>query len=318
MLSVDTAQTTEPEAVDARLLIGILLRKWHWLFLGLIIGVFLVAAYLRVADYRYTSTLVVTAAETTAADSLAGRLGSIGGLAAAAGVNLGDGPGGNQFRLYVEALKSSATAERLARDQKLMRRLFPDEWNPATGRFEKPKGLVPTLVTGAKTVLGLPIYGYTPPNAARVKILLDKKLDVESNSRSPIVTIQFEHSDPAFATEFLSRVDKTVDGMLRERSLQRSDVYIAFLYDNLQRAAMTEQRSAIAQALVQQERIRMSASSDLPFAAQLFSGPAASFRPTSPKPPVLLAIGAFAGLAIALVAVFLRARRELMPNRAAD
>lgn len=310
MPPADIANAQEADSVDPALILSILWRG-RMLIGGLFLLFVAVASiYLHFAKYTYTATLVVSPVESNGMSGLASKLGSLGGLAAAAGVNLGDVSGDGGFRLYVEGLKSTDAASILAQDQELMRRLFPKEWNDKTQRFEAPKGPLTPLVRVGKSVLGMPNYAYLPPNAVRLHKLLKDKLEVDSNSRSPVVTIHFKHEDPAFAELFLRRLDKVVDTLLRQRALIRASRDIEHLTESMQMAAVSELREALAMALVQQSRIRIAATSELPFAAQIFSGPAASFRPTSPKPPLVIVGAAMLGLLSGSFLILWRERRK--------
>lgn len=297
------------DSVDFGLVLAIARRGWKTIAVGILAALIAASLFLHLATYRYTATLVVSPAETSGMDALSSKLGSIGGLAAAAGVSLGDG-GGTDFRLYVEGLKSSDTAADLARDPEILKHIFHKEWNESAGRFVAPTGPVRDVGNAVKTVMGIPKYPYSPPDAKRLQKILDEHLLVDSNARSPVVTIKFADEDPDFAVRFLTEIDRIVDGRLRARALERSSLYIAHLTEVMARTTTNEQRYALAQAIVQQERVRISASSELPFAAQVFSGPSSTFRPTSPKPAVVLAVALALGALGSFALLFLREKRR--------
>src|SRR5690606_16351275 len=77
--------------------------------------------------------------------------------------------------------------------------------------------------------------------------------------------------------------------------LKRSSGNIAYLTEQLSKATVAEYREAIAQALSEQEKIRMASSSTAPFAAEPFGSAAASPRPTSPQPLLVLIVSIVGG-----------------------
>jgi uncharacterized protein involved in exopolysaccharide biosynthesis len=134
---------------------------------------------------------------------------------------------------------------------------------------------------------------------------LQTVIKIRQNPKSPVVTIHVDHRDPEFAKRLLNRVHTETDGKLRAMALARSQEYIRYLSQQLETVTVTEHRLAIAQALSEQEKMRMMTSADIPFAAEPFGEPAASFRPTRPQPIIMLAASIFAGGFFALLAITL-------------
>lgn len=313
MTSMDHPVRADEEAVDYDALRATLRRGW-WIIAIFVIGAVLaVVVYLHSATYSYTSTVVVTPAQYSRADGLSGKLGGLGGLASAVGVSLPDGNGTSEFKLYIEGLRSYDVAKQLAADPRFMHRLFSREWDPVVRQWRMPRGASRNVINSVKDILGIPNIPYQPPNAIRLQTLLDEKLMVDVNPRSPVVTIRFAHEDPTFGNEVLERINGATDNLLRQRALLRTNDYIRYLTAKLPVVQMPEQKLSIAQTLGDQERIKMAASSTRPYAGEIFSGPAASFRPTSPKPYKLLLIGMLLGAGLGIAVVLQRGRRRALP-----
>jgi uncharacterized protein involved in exopolysaccharide biosynthesis len=301
--------------VDDRIEVQALLRRLRrgWLTIALcaVVGLAIAATYLHLATYRYVAEMRVSPVQGSGAEGLSSKLGQLGGLAAAAGVSIPDSAGGSSFRLYVEALQSRDIADRLVTDGVLMRQAFEREWDPVQRRWRRPDSAIRLIAAPFKALLGVPAYDWHPPTADRMKEFLQKNVLIDQNPKTPVVTITMLHENPAFAMRLLTELNATVDDMLRQRTLLRTNDYIAYLSAKLGTVTLQEQRNAITNALGEQERIKMAASSTRPFAAEMFEAPSVSDRPLSPAPYKILAIALLLGIAVGVVLALLRRDRTI-------
>jgi uncharacterized protein involved in exopolysaccharide biosynthesis len=260
--------------------------------------------YLQRATYSYTAQLKVTAAQGNTAGG--SKLGGLATLASVAGLSAPQDPGALSFQLYTEGLKSRTVAEALARRPDIMQVIFAPEWDAAAGRFVEPTTFVGDLSRGAKRLFGLPVYAWHAPDAARLQAIIEQSVSVDQNLESPVTTISFSHPDPRFAVKFLTALHEAVDDELRRKARNRSGEYIAYLSRQLAGVSIAEHRVALAQALSDQEKTRMMASSTMSFAAEPFGPATASLRPTKPAPMLVLATGLVMGVFLGIVAAFVR------------
>ena len=138
---------------------------------------------------------------------------------------------------------------------------------------------------------------------------------VTETPESAVVLISYDHPDPRFATEFLSKVDRAADAYLRGKTLARTSDNINYISDKLSKVTLADHRVVLAETLGEQERARMMASSRSPFAADPFGNATASLRPTRPQPVIVLLIGCVGGLMIGMLAAlyinYLHHRRQM-------
>lgn len=284
-------------------------RGWYWVAGGLAVALILASLWLSNAIYSYSIVMLVSPAQAIGNDrALSGGLAS---LASAAGVSVEEGGAAPPFKLYVSGLTSREAADELAQDGQLMRALFWQEWDAKAGRWQAPSGTVTSIARFVKSLLGLPQYPYRQPDGARLQELIQEMLVIDQNPRNPVVAVTFPARDPAMGVRFLSSLNRAVDGLLRQRTLLRTNDYIRYLEENLRTATLAEQRVAIAQTLGGQERLRMAARSTRPFAAEILQAPAASVRPTSPKPSRVMLLAGLAGLALGAAVAILRRPRAV-------
>jgi hypothetical protein len=283
-------------------------RRWWLLPAGLVLGLALALVYLNRTTHFYTAELKVYPAPSTSGKTAPSPL---GGLAAIAGL-AGGGSGSEAvtpFRFYLEGLYSTEVANRLARDEQLMRTIFVSEWDGAAGKWREPSSLGGSVRAGIATVLGLPRFGWQPPDGVRLQAYIADAVSVRQSVRTPVVTLVHDFPEPAFAVTFLKRLHLTLDQYLREQQAARTRANIAYLSGELQKVTLADQRRALVAALGEQERQAMLVFADAPYAADPLDEAVVSARPTRPRAVPLLAGSAVAGLLLGVVTSLLLARR---------
>lgn len=315
--STQAARSVAPDIDLAEVLRVLWGGKW---LIAAVIALCVIATsvYLHSATYQYTAQLKLTPTESSSGGGLSSRLGAFSSLASVAGINLNSGEALSPFQLYVESIESLEVAQELTGDQKIMTTLFKDEWDAGSSKWRDPGGALKGLTNAVKKIIGAPIYPWRAPDARLLQEYIQANVAVEESSKKAIVTLSYRHPDPEFATYLLNTIDAATDRILRQKSLSRAQEYAAFLTDKLTSTSIAEHRMDIAQALSEQEKLVIYASSNSPFAAQPFGKASASARPTEPRPVLVLALGIcfgiFVGAILALVAEGVRRRSHSVAN----
>jgi uncharacterized protein involved in exopolysaccharide biosynthesis len=278
---------------------------WWLLVLVTILCVVAAGVALKMRTPAYTATLVVAPAERDlgAASRLAADLEQYAALA-----TLAQTPTRmdqvSPLERYVELLGSTALAARLEEEHGLLRRLFADQWDEASGTWRPPAGLLAAAQRRVREFFGFP--GWSEPDPPRLAEWLRSQIRVTRPGGIALRRLELAHPDPALAVELLALVHATADGMLREQALARVRRQVAHLESELADAGRAERRDALAALLADQYRVEALLEADLPFAAEVVSPAAASSEPTSPGPALILSLAAFVGLVLGLFVVFLR------------
>lgn len=289
------------------------IQLWHkrriivW---SAVAGLIAASLYLHVATYLYTAELTVLPVQ-SGGGGLASKLGSLSDIASLTGITLPQDQSSTQFQLYLEGVHTRTVADALAPRADLMKVLFKNQWDAKTNTWRRPEGILTPIKKALKFLLGVPDYPWQPPNGAQLQVYLEKEVTVTQVPQKPFVTIAYQNKDPAFAVKFLASLHEAVETRLRQKALSKSKQYIDYLTGKLRTVTVAEQRQAILNALNDQEKSMMAASSDAPFAAESFGAPSASFRPTSPVPIVVLAVGLLGGTVLAMGFILLNAVRPL-------
>jgi hypothetical protein len=282
-----------------------LARGWWLLVLVTILCMVAAAVALKMRTPSYTATLVVAPAERDlgAASRLAVELEQYAALA-----TLAQTPTRmdqvSPLERYVELLGSAALAARLEEEHGLLRRLFADQWDEASGTWRPPAGLLAGAQRRVRQFFGFP--GWSAPDPPRLAEWLQSQIRVTRPGGIALRRLELAHHEPEFAVDLLTAVHATADQMLREQALARVRRQVAHLEAELAGAGRAERRDALDALLGDQYRVEALLETDLPFAAEVVSPAAASSEPTSPGPVLILALAAFVGLVLGLFVVFLR------------
>jgi uncharacterized protein involved in exopolysaccharide biosynthesis len=304
--------------IDFSVLVAKLRRNWSSIALCMAVGLALGVLFMHGVAAKYSAELRVTAADTTSQQP-SGRSGGLGGIAALAGVSLNSQDGASPFQLYINGLSSRALADQLARDKRIMRTIFHDEWDRDAGRWVKPAGVARTLLRTLKGLAGSDSI-WRAPDAARLQQYLDDEIEVvEPGAKAaPITVISYHHSNPDFARYMLDRINAAADMIVRRQAQARASSNIRYLSQRLETIALPEHRRALADSLAAQEQALMIASSSLPYSLTVVQAPTASGRPVWPDLGQALAtgllLGALAGATLALCDI--RPLRRRQPKEA--
>ncbi len=280
----------------------------RWWLVPLTLGAVLAATlvYLNRADYLYTAELRVVAAPSSSGKAPTSPLAGLAALTGLGGVSEQVSP----FRFYLDGVGSPEVAARLARDGALMRGIFPAEWDAQNRRWRQPMSLAGAVRRGVFGLLGLPRYGWTPPDANRLQVYIGEEVSVRQSVKTPLVVISYSHPDPAFAAEFLRKLHVTIDAWLRQAQARRTAGNIAYLAGKLQDATLADQRQALVAALAEQERQAMLAGADAAYAADPFDVVTVSAEPTRPRALILLGAALVIGLLLGTVIAAIAGRRS--------
>jgi uncharacterized protein involved in exopolysaccharide biosynthesis len=281
----------------AEIAVAIWWGKW-WVLGGAVLGLLASVLYLDRQTFLYTASMQVTAAPSSQGGS-SSRLGALGGLASLAGVGGVSSGGASPFDIYLETLTSEDTARMLARDPEIMRTVFADDWDEQARRWREPaRGIKWSVSRAARQLVGLPVPTWSVPDARQLAGVISSQLSIERDTKTPVVRISLDGSDPAFAKRLLSAVGSETDRLVRRAALTRSRSYADYLERKLPTVTVADQRASLIDALGEQEKSLMMANSTTPFAAIVVSGPTVSALPTKPNGLAILTSGTLVGLII--------------------
>lgn len=283
-----------PGVVDFHAIFVHIRRGWLAIMLACAVAFLLGVLYLHVARYTYTASLVLVPTQNQNQGGLGSQLGNLSSLV---GLDLGSSQNVSPFILYPDVMKTRAVSDVFAaRYPDLMHELFDDQWDSGNQSWKPPSGIVHEVAAVVKDMLGYPPQSWAPPSGADVEGVLSTQVQIDVDRKKPILTVIFNHRDPAFARRFLQALHESTDLVLRRQTLDRSRKYSRYLEQELKNEQQSELRQVLINSFNQQEMLVMMSSSDAPFAAQPVGGAVSSVRPTNPKPVIVLLAAIIIGL----------------------
>ena len=284
-------------------LVDVFRRYWAWKRLIAAITlvsliVFTAAAFLTTPVYR-ASTILIPANSNKGglSGSLASALGSAGGLAALAGINLSSTDYGVEESLAV--LQSRQLIEPFLIDEKIAPELFPSMWDKSSGKWK--------------------VAADKQPTTARVYLRFVKILVIAKNVKTGLITLQIDWPDSALAASWLNELVRRLNVEMRSRAIVSADASVGYLQKEYSSTVDVSTREAIGRLMETEIRQRMLANVTQEYALRVIDKalPADPSDRVWPKKLVLMGVGLVVGFLAGLsAAFFLEFRRRLLSSSA--
>jgi uncharacterized protein involved in exopolysaccharide biosynthesis len=296
-----------PPSVSVWSYLGIVLRHWPVLFVGVAIPIGLAFAYMSMLPPRYTVAMVLAPSEMRSSSFIeeAAPLQAISALRF-----LPDSEQVSQLTEFRWMLTSPDLAQRVEERYGFLRRIYPDLWDERNQRWRDRTSKFPYVNDVLADFLGLPPKG--PPTYFHLAQFLQENLVVRSIERSGLTAVTLELPDPVLAKDLLTALHAEGETVLRERELESANRQIAYIEGRMSDITTAETRLALIGVLNERLKTSVVASqSDVPFAVSAIQEPTVNPDPTWPKPLRTLVIVSLLSAIIvsALIILWHRARR---------
>jgi uncharacterized protein involved in exopolysaccharide biosynthesis len=283
-----TGNTAEEEAIDLRMLCAKVLAGRWWV----LTSVFVFAAAFTVAQlairpiYRAATVLIPASSERNSlSNTLSSTLGSLGGIASLAGVNLGSTDAPTAEALAV--LQSRQFTEKFIDDLNLMPELFSDRWNAGSGTWKAD------------------YWRSTPTPARAVKYFGKKIRTVTQDKKTGLVTLQIDWRNRDEAAAWANQLAQRLNAEMRNRAIAQAADSLSFLEKELGATTVVETRESISRLMEAQIKQRMLANVTQEYAFRIVDKAMApdSDDPVWPRKVLFLVGGPLLGLAVGVAAV---------------
>jgi uncharacterized protein involved in exopolysaccharide biosynthesis len=291
----------EADVIDLRRLLAYLWRR-RWLLILSVVSVasvFAVAAFVMRPVYRATTVLLPVSSErNNLTSSLSSALGSLGGLASLAGVNIGGSDPATQEALAV--LRSREFTEEYIHDRNLAPKLFSRKWNAAAGKWRvKPED---------------------QPTPAQAFKYFDRQVrSVIQDQKTGLISLQIDWRDRNEAAMWANELAQRLNAEMRGRAISKADASLGFLEKELTSVAAVETRGSINRLIEMQIGKRMLADVSPDYAFRIVDRAMAPDEddPIWPQKLLLIATGTVLGLAIGVAIALFTAPAGLAARRTA-
>ena len=282
-------QPTPVESISWREVVAAF-QRYRWLALGVFLVTVLsttAVAFLMTPVYR-SEALLVPAKEDQSSGGLSAKLGGLAGLAGLAGITL-PGAGSGTTQQAIKLLESRGFLAEFIRRHDLLTVLFPGDWDPKAQRWTVAADRVPTLDDG-------------------VERFRRKVLNVDDSAGSTIRVV-VDWTDRETAAQWANDLVATLNERMRQRAIEESRNSLEYLNKQLGETTTLEVRQSIYRLMEEQLNKAMLANVRREYVFEVLDPavPADADRPQRPRKHILISVGLLLGLALAALAVALRA-----------
>jgi capsular polysaccharide biosynthesis protein len=276
----------DEELIDLATLMSVVVRTWKLLVLLTLIGAAIAALISLLMPEIFRSQILVAPVAQSGNGIANGLKDEFGGLAALAGINIGEF--GGRKEEYIATLSSAGFARDFITSQSLMPILFAKRWDSQTSAWRK----------GAKA----------PVLEEGVKKFTEDVRSITEDRRTGLVTISVEWYSPQLAASWANRMIEMVNERLRGEATRNADRSIEYLNKELAKTGVVEIRQAIFRLIEQQVNNAMLANVQREYAFRVLDPAVPAEIRASPKRTVMTILGAIVGLFIGLIYVVARFR----------
>lgn len=184
----------------------------------------------------------------------------------------------------------------------LLQTLFPHEWDEAKQQWHPPRGLRASVQAMIDWMLRRPAWH--APDADRLSSYLSRQVKISlvtlPGTPTPMRKITFRHADRGLAIGILYGLHQATESVIRDEADRRSHAVIEYIQQEMGRVGLQEHRTALAELLAEQERVRMMINLNLPYAADIVISPTAPLMPDWPQPWPIIIGGMLLGIFVRL------------------
>jgi len=281
-LNAQSKEWVDADEIDFRRLIAYLWQRRRLIIVSVaaVASAFVAAAFFTRPVYRATSVLLPVSSERDSlSGSLSSTLGSLGGLASIAGINIGNGNAATEEALAV--LRSRQFTEKFIHEKNLAPKLFPKKWDAAAGKWR--------------------VKADDQPTPAQAFKYFDRKIrSIIEDRKTGLVSLQIDWRDRNEAASWANELAQRLNAEMRDRAIAKAEASLGFLEKELASTAVVETRSSINRLIEAQIGKRMMADVSPEYAFRVVDRAMAPDEndPIWPKKLLLIVAGIVLGLAI--------------------
>jgi uncharacterized protein involved in exopolysaccharide biosynthesis len=227
--------------------------------------------------------------------SLGSGMGSVGGLAALAGLTLGSSQ--SQVEESLAVLKSRQFTETFLSRNNLMPELFEKQWDAQAGKWRVEGDKQPTLNKGFKAFDGL--------------------RTVTRDQKTGLITLQIDWRDREKAVDWTNKLVQQLNDEMRARAIADANASLGYLQKEFTSTNEVSTREAISRLIESQVKQRMLANVTQEYALRYVDRPIVpdASDKVAPRKALMIAAGLLLGLVIGMSLAILMNAYEIAKRR---
>lgn len=267
---------------------------------GAIISTLVWAGAVSVTRPIYEAVIVVGPTQSSTRLQLPQLGGGAGSLLSALTGNLGHSGTADDFTIFRTLLTSQSVVSSALKQPNLAKRMIGARWNDASKSIIPSKTFAATIKNNIFSALGIDFKITTTEELTQY---VTNIVEIAPLSTTGLYQISARHPDPQVAKDILLSLYHADDGALRAARITQYENYSEYLKSKIGQISSDAVRKSLIETEQQQEVQSVLANADVPYAAELSSGPTLSIGPVVPRPITWLFIawgfGVILGIACA-------------------
>lgn len=295
-----TAQKTFVISIEN--LFGVAARRWRIIAIVVALVLLLGVIYIYLADREYNVSITVRPVSAIEESYNTNILTGLSGLSLGTDLTTQE-----KFNRYTSYLTSVNAAEKLVDDSRYVQYFFGKGWRLENGQWHLKTSLRSTVKSLLCKVVLFPCnFDMT---ATRFADALSSRVALSPGANSDMLTLSMLSRDPQVAAEILLAIHEISDNIVREQELATARAFLASLESGAGRVSINEVRTALYEIMARQLQKVAVVESDIPYAADIVTGPLISLEPVRPAIFATLLASIATGLFLGLLwAVWLETR----------
>ncbi|OEA22288.1 lipopolysaccharide biosynthesis protein [Vibrio parahaemolyticus] len=298
------SQVTDDE-IDLRELFKALWKgKW---FIIAITFVFALCSVLYALSQPniYKADALLAPAESSGGGGLSKMAGQLGGLAALAGVNLGDS-GASQTELAVQVIQSRQFIGTFISKHNLLVPLMASKgWDPASNELIIDEDIY-NSTTGEWLRKEKGLRGAKPSAQEAFDVFDKENLSVSQDKDTGLYTVAVKHYSPYVAQQWVNWLIKDINQTMRERSIAEASQNLAYLNMQLRKTAVTDMQSTFYKLIEEQTKSLMLAEVQEEFIFKVVDPAIVPELKDGPKRALICIFGSLLGALLSVIVVLMR------------
>ena len=295
---MDTNETWQRSELSWGRIAGLAARHWQFLAITAVVVTVLTAIFTTLGPAVYTVSIRVVPVKSD-------KSSNIESLASAAGLGslLGSSKAGSTFARYRTELTSISVADRIAKNQEMLRSLFPKLWDKRRGTFRSYRPLSVKLFEPIYALAGAHLEA--KPGGTLLQGYIKKKLKIHQTTTDDSLVLSMDSAHPQTTKQLLLAINNAANNELRQLAAKRAEAELRYLLQHISQVDNPDLRLSITQLLLQQEQTLVLSQPGLAFAADIIDPPSVSDFPAWPKPMIQLPVAFVVGLLLGFVFLIL-------------
>lgn len=281
-------------------------RKWTMIIVTSIFALASVALALYLPN-QYTATVLLRPATTNASSTLSRLAGQFGGLAALAGVNIGNGGDADKSVDAIALAKSWNFLDQFIRENHIEVELIAvTRWNRVANKLEIDSSIYDEVSKTWIRKFDSKKGESAEPSSWELFKELSKRLEINQDKKTGIITISVEYYSPDVARDWVTKLVSKINRTIQDRDRREASKSIEYLQKQIGLTNISTMQNVFYKLIEEQTKNLMLADLSDEYVLKTLSPAMIPEEKSKPKRPVICVLGTLLGFLTGLCIIIYR------------